>query len=512
MKKISLSENPKKIVIVSVNHFNAGQKDILLTKKDWDFSERDPKINTALADKLLEENHVGDDDSAFETEHGIKNVFPDLISQFPDAEYLPIIIKDKASKDDVQKLSDLLFQKCPECLLVGSIDFSHYNPNSLAQIHDQTSISAIKNMDEQKAWDAESDSPQSLLLAMDWAKRHKTENFDLFFNSNSGEQSKNDDIETTSVVVGGFSDRTSATKIGKSTTFIFAGDMMFDRMIYHQFKSKGLEKVFDNIGERVFWGTDISFANLEGPISPSPILDDTSADNLIFNFPPQTPAALQFLNLNSVSLANNHTGNAGAAGYETTKKILADNNIKFAGSPEEIGDYSVLRFDSEIPVSIIALNVLSANGNVEKYIAGEKSAGRFVIVFPHWGGEYQAKHNTSQSKLAREWIDQGADMVVGSHPHVVQDFEIYKDKPIVYSLGNFVFDQTFSWETQEGLILAGVIRERGLELTFLPTKQVKYKPELMRSDEKAAKIEKIFDVNSRDGFTKLRSDTIKLPK
>ena len=69
-----------------------------------------------------------------------------------------------------------------------------------------------------------------------------------------------------------------------------------------------------------------------------------------------------------------------------------------------------------------------------------------------WGDEYQ-KHNSRQEKLAHEAIDSGADIIVGAHPHVAQDVEIYKDKPIMYSLGNFMFDQYFSQETMGGLVV-----------------------------------------------------------
>jgi poly-gamma-glutamate synthesis protein (capsule biosynthesis protein) len=65
----------------------------------------------------------------------------------------------------------------------------------------------------------------------------------------------------------------------------------------------------------------------------------------------------------------------------------------------------------------------------------------FLIVFQHWGVEYQTVESSHQQALARAAIDAGADLVVGAHPHVIQPHEIYKSKPIIYSLGNFVFDQ-----------------------------------------------------------------------
>ena len=72
----------------------------------------------------------------------------------------------------------------------------------------------------------------------------------------------------------------------------------------------------------------------------------------------------------------------------------------------------------------------------------------------HWGQEYQIKSSVFQQKLARKIIDSGADLIIGHHPHVVQEIEIYNNKLIFYSLGNFVFDQYFSEQTQQGLAVA----------------------------------------------------------
>lgn len=81
----------QKIVLVSVNHFGAGQKNILLTKKTWDFAKGSPKINENLAGSLLQDSNIGEDNNVFESEHGIKNVLPDLYENFTDAEFLPSI-------------------------------------------------------------------------------------------------------------------------------------------------------------------------------------------------------------------------------------------------------------------------------------------------------------------------------------------------------------------------------------------------------------------------------------
>ena len=83
-------------------------------------------------------------------------------------------------------------------------------------------------------------------------------------------------------------------------------------------------------------------------------------------------------------------------------------------------------------------------------IARARAAGADVVgVVPHWGSEHAPRAHARQRRLARALLDAGADAVIGGHPHVVQDYEVYKGKPIVYSLGNFVFD---GFDEEENLI------------------------------------------------------------
>src|SRR5690606_10235264 len=102
------------------------------------------------------------------------------------------------------------------------------------------------------------------------------------------------------------------------------------------------------------------------------------------------------------------------------------------------------------------------------------------------------------------------DLIIGSHPHVVQDAQIINGVPVIYSLGNFIFDQGFSTETQEGLVLAGDISATGIKLTFLPTKQVALKPRLVSSDEKILRVDKI--LSGLVGAEKISPDTILIKK
>ena len=117
-------------------------------------------------------------------------------------------------------------------------------------------------------------------------------------------------------------------------------------------------------------------------------------------------------------------------------------------------------------------------------IAEEKALGRYVIVYAHWGEEYSST-SSEQVRAAHAFIESGADAVIGSHPHVVQDLEYYLGKPIFYSLGNFIFDQWFSPEVMRGM---------GVRVVFNPPQN----PQFQVID---------FEIN-RDGTTCPVSDEI----
>jgi len=272
----------------------------------------------------------------------------------------------------------------------------------------------------------------------------------------------------------------------KSTSFVIAGDMMFDRFVNHKFKDIGFDHIFDNLDKSIFKEKDIVFANLEGPVSDKPIPDDYESRTLIFNMPTATIPALKNLGINGVSLANNHTLNANTEGFNVTQNLLKDAGIKYAGYQNSFDTGSILRYETEIPISFITVDYLAYNNNqsISETIRIEKENGRFVIVFPHWGEEYSSTHSATQESAAIKWIDAGADLVVGSHPHVIQDVGIYNNKLIIYSLGNFVFDQSFSEETQEGLVVSGKITDKTVEITFLPFKSRQLQPEFMQQTEK----------------------------
>jgi len=114
-------------------------------------------------------------------------------------------------------------------------------------------------------------------------------------------------------------------------------------------------------------------------------------------------------------------------------------------------------------------------------------------VYAHWGEELKTEPRDIEKKLAREYIDAGADIVVGSHPHVLQGFEYYEGGWIAYSLGNFIFNVTESTGTRDtGVLNAVCVKNAGCELSFVPMRAIEpSRPEPLEGGERQAMLDRL---------------------
>jgi len=191
---------------------------------------------------------------------------------------------------------------------------------------------------------------------------------------------------------------------------------------------------------------DFNLANLESPI----IADCPRGYTGTFTFCGD-PRFLPYLKSNKLvlNLANNHILNYGADGLTQTNKYLSQNEITYFPdfSQKTINgiSFGFLGYDF-ITYPNLSTQVLI--NDIKKY----DSTVDWLVVSIHWGNEYLPQAENWRVNLARELIDTGADIIHGHHPHVWQSYEIYKDKPIFYSFGNFIFDQSWSYETSHSQI------------------------------------------------------------
>lgn len=220
-----------------------------------------------------------------------------------------------------------------------------------------------------------------------------------------------------------------------------------------------------------FLGADIVFGNLEGPIYKDGFRSSTS---LVFGFPESSKDVLANVGFDVLSVANNHTLNQRAEGLESTVKLLRENNISPCGDPtdERIGDIVYIDVSGG-KVAFVCFDDVQHKLDLEKaaIVTSEAvSNSDFVMASVHFGVEYQHKQNKRQIEIAHKLVDSGADVVFGHHPHVVEPFEVYNGSLIFYSLGNFVFDQYWSYDTQEELSVSVEISDEKFNIRLFPLK------------------------------------------
>ncbi len=257
-------------------------------------------------------------------------------------------------------------------------------------------------------------------------------------------------------------DNLPRSKIESNTSqalnFLFFGDLMLDRHVGEQISKNGLDYIFAELtGEenRFFKGIDLVSANLEGAVTDN---GAHYAPNMAYDFAfsPELINQLKQYNFNFFNLANNHFTDQGSRGVDETSQNLDQLGFNYSGCPDgEIGECSstIVEIGSQ-KIGMAGFSIVYSRFDLisaQKIISQLTSQTDLIIVNIHWGAEYEHQFNSTQQSIAHSLIDAGVDIIIGHHPHVAQGVEIYQNKPIFYSLGNFVFDQYFSSDTQEGL-------------------------------------------------------------
>jgi poly-gamma-glutamate synthesis protein (capsule biosynthesis protein) len=217
---------------------------------------------------------------------------------------------------------------------------------------------------------------------------------------------------------------------------------------------------------------DLVLVNLESPLSTHPRVRG------FFRSDPGYAQAMKKVGISMVSLANNHIFDAGEIGFLDTLKHLEDAGIPYTGAGRNFQDARLGKPVQLDGVKFLFLNYTQHCNSGFASIAREypgtlpldrqliikdvktaRSKADFVFVVLHWGYENQPNVHPEQVKIAHAIIDAGADAIIGHHPHVPHGIEIYKQRPIVYSLGNLIFGQ--AREDWSDNLLAEVVIDQG---------------------------------------------------
>ncbi|UFX83395.1 AmmeMemoRadiSam system protein B [Candidatus Absconditicoccus praedator] len=475
------------IVLISPNHFGLGENNYI------SFYEN-PKTDSLCYDKwcinntksLVDQELIYDGtgaESIFESdylfrykngkyttkEHGIGEHFPYIKSFFDSPDIYPLVVSpnDFRRVDDVIELLKNKFAD-KNTLYISSVDFSHYLPENFAYMHDKTSLYTLKNSLDIKDYQQLEVDCQNCLYILNKLAKHNQKYPTLDYrDSSSLIQGKELGYDNTSRL---FISYDSTKPENNGLTIAFYGDLIYDRGVSYYLDNE--KKFYDffsryfSLGDtgqdldyyhhRKLFGFDFVGLNLETPVVSDSSVCQSTDKEVAFCSSKKFLPWLKNLGFNILSLANNHSIDGGVQAHlDTIQNLeeegfdyfgyirhgnLFENNYVYTGTKRGI-DYAWHSYDFTVTPNMI-----------ENYceILGEYEPSYENFVSVHWGIEYQQEHNARQESIAHKLIDCGADLIIGHHPHVSQGIQRYDDKPIIYSLGNFLFDQGFSEETKKG--------------------------------------------------------------
>ena len=256
------------------------------------------------------------------------------------------------------------------------------------------------------------------------------------------------------------------------TRVLFSGDVFLGRDVERrntgEFLSRPLEifQTFDDL--------DAVVINFEAPVPQvhSPTPDFGMQFSVSSNFLP----ALADVGITHVSLANNHTLDHGADGFTHTQQSFRAHDIEPFGHPSQLNLDSVSYIETpHHRVAIVGIHTLyglPSDSDLDEIVGYARATADVAVVYIHWGEEYHLQHNGTQKQLAQTLVAAGADFIIGHHPHVVQGVDKIDDAVVFFSLGNTIFDQYFSIDVQEGLLVELVLRDKDAELLLHPITSV----------------------------------------
>ena len=282
-----------------------------------------------------------------------------------------------------------------------------------------------------------------------------------------------------------------------SFSMVFTGDVMFGRGVGSAISSN--PNIFGDL-KPIFNRTDLVVVNLESPFTNS---NKNFKKTVPLKANPAYAHILKDNNVDAVGLANNHIMDYGSQGLNDTLTTLDKYNITHIGAGENLQQalqpsYFDINGQRVAVINFMDLTTFRGFGKselppatdnspgfapaqwdlVKNNIDTAKSQADIVIILFHYGNEYSLTPNKYQTELSRKCIDEGADIVVGSHPHVPQSIESYRGKLIFYSLGNCVFDQS-NPITKDSMVVQLQVLNGNADVTVIPIHIANSSPKIM---------------------------------
>lgn len=274
----------------------------------------------------------------------------------------------------------------------------------------------------------------------------------LFWNKKPSDKEMDTQIYDTESVIAGDEEDTPNT-----FTMFFTGDVMLENVM-GRYDEQGIHGIISEYLKEEMVSADMTMINNEFPFSTRG--EKAPDKQFTFRVNPRYVSALQDMGVDVASLANNHALDFGQEALSDTFTTLDDAGIPYVGAGEtkeraeeavfvEAGGRTVGVLSASRVIPVHTWNIISSqpglfctydSTRLVERIKEVKEECDFVVVFVHWGIEREAIPEEYQRVLAHQYIDAGADLVVGNHAHVPQGIEYYKGVPIVYCMGNYIFN------------------------------------------------------------------------
>lgn len=488
LEDLSKKQDVKTFVVVAENHSLRGRYKIALSKYNYETIAGVLEIDNPMADKIIlgNEKNIGVNSYySIGEEYSVGRIAPYIKEFFPNSKIVPIFIKDYIGDEEVQKLAEILKEKVgDDTLVIGATAFSKNFSPQIAEFHDALSENVLTTLDINAVPQLDVDSKPVIFVLLDFLKDQGFEKAEIV--DHTVHENSSSFISTYKKGEADLSER--------DFTILAFGDMMLSRYVRTLMDENGLDYIFENIighEAKFFEGADTIFANLEGPIKGQ---GTKGGRAMVFAFNEDVAPFLKKYGFTLFSIANNHAKDQGKEGVKTTIEALEKNELGWCGNADGADEDGIYYNKvGEKKFAFLCFQDITTHLDDAAAIELIKSTRPnvdYLIVSVHWGYEYKNRPDYSlQIEPGHAFIDAGADFIIGHHPHVVQGFEIYNDRFIFYSLGNFVFDQYWAIMTQEELGLGIVLDDNGGEelktkVYLFPMKSENSQSRLMNEDEK----------------------------
>jgi len=425
------------VVLIAPNHMARGVSKIIISDEAMETSFGKLEISSTLETALAKKYPVENDPVS--KEFAVQDLAPLIKRNMPRAKFVPIILKSNLSADEAKNLAENIYSIVDpkKTLVLATVDFSHYLPAYAGEFHDLKSRSVLESFDFERIYDLEVDSRPALYALSKYLERAGAQKSELSFATNSGFLSGNEDEPGTTHNFYYFRKGESDKSAG--VNFLFFGNFSPEA----DFREAAGEE------NRFFEGIDVISAN---PIWPAGENKQNRFKEYNFSF-------------------------AGGFGYKDdycgcTILRKAGKNIGF------------LEFDEQNRDS---------EENFLQAVNCAKKQGYFMAASIKW------KNGKTSEEFAHKAIDAGADMVVGYAP-AVGNIEVYKNKPIFYSLGDFE-------NNGEGLFAGIYWSEKDFKIFFFPAKSANEKISLEKGEDKKIFLKKLSESAKADEEQRAQIET-----